>query len=175
MGARPDFIAAIAALVGVTVFDTLPGLFIGIGVSLVLLIYRASRPYVAVLGRSSGPDGAYLDLSRHPDARPADGIVVLRIESSLFFANAEAVRGRILDAGLDEGMPAVILDAETAPFADVTTARMLVAAHDELRTHGVRLVRMSGSRCRVSPTRRRGQSRCRYDLGRRRGRSPKPS
>ena len=138
--ARPDFIAAIAALVGVTVFDTLPGLFIGIGVSLVLLIYRASRPYVAVLGRSSGPDGAYLDLSRHPDARPADGIVILRIESSLFFANAENVRGRILDAALDQGVHAVILDAETAPFVDVTAARMLVAAHDELHTHGVRLV-----------------------------------
>jgi len=46
--ARPDFIAAFAALLGVTIFETLPGLFIGIGVSLVLLIYRASRPYVAV-------------------------------------------------------------------------------------------------------------------------------
>ena len=34
----------------------------------------------------------------------------------------------------------MILDAETAPFVDVTAARMLVAAHDELRTHGVRLV-----------------------------------
>ena len=34
----------------------------------------------------------------------------------------------------------MILDAETAPFVDVTAARMLVAAHDELHTHGVRLV-----------------------------------
>ena len=34
----------------------------------------------------------------------------------------------------------MILDAETAPFVDVTAARMLVAAHDELQTHGVRLV-----------------------------------
>ena len=52
--ARPDFIAAVAALLGVTVFGTLPGLFIGIGVSLLLLVYRASRPYVAVLGRTPG-------------------------------------------------------------------------------------------------------------------------
>jgi len=34
----------------------------------------------------------------------------------------------------------VILDAETAPFIDVTAARMLVATHEELRAHGVRLV-----------------------------------
>jgi sulfate permease, SulP family len=40
---RPDFIAAVAALAGVLIFDTLPGLFIGIAVSL-LLLYRVSRP-----------------------------------------------------------------------------------------------------------------------------------
>ena len=51
--ARPDFIAAIAALLGVTVFDTLPGLFIGITASLLLLVYRASRPYIATLGEDS--------------------------------------------------------------------------------------------------------------------------
>ena len=48
---RPDFVAALAALLGVLIFDTLPGLFIGIAVSLLLLLYRASRPNVAVLGR----------------------------------------------------------------------------------------------------------------------------
>jgi len=58
--ARPDFIAAIAALLGVTVFDTLPGLFIGITVSLLLLIYRASRPYIATLGQTPA-----WQLSRH--------------------------------------------------------------------------------------------------------------
>ncbi|NVP72764.1 hypothetical protein, partial [Vibrio cholerae] len=45
--ARADFIAAMAALVGVLVFDTLPGLFIGIAVSIVLLLYRTSRPHIA--------------------------------------------------------------------------------------------------------------------------------
>jgi MFS superfamily sulfate permease-like transporter len=44
-------LAALAALAGVLVFDTLPGLFIGIAVSLLLLLYRASRPHVAVLGQ----------------------------------------------------------------------------------------------------------------------------
>ena len=55
--ARADFIAALAALLGVLVFDTLPGLFIGIGVSLLLLIYRASRPQVATLVRATPSDG----------------------------------------------------------------------------------------------------------------------
>ena len=54
VAARPDFVAALAAMLGVLIFDTLPGLFIGIGVSLLLLLYRASRPRVAVLGRVRG-------------------------------------------------------------------------------------------------------------------------
>ncbi|HEY6891731.1 MAG TPA: SulP family inorganic anion transporter, partial [Solirubrobacter sp.] len=138
--ARPDFLAAVAALLGVTVFETLPGLFIGVGASLALLVYRASRPYVATLGRTAGPDGAYHDLGRHDDAQPVDGLAILRIESSLFFANADNVRAAILDAGLRDGIRAVILDAESSPFVDVTAAHMLVAAGAELRTHGVRLV-----------------------------------
>ena len=138
--ARPDFIAAIAALLGVTVFGTLPGLFIGIGVSLLLLVYRASRPYVAELGHTPGPEAAYRDIAIHADAQPPDAIVVLRIENGLYFANAETVRARIVDAGRAEGIRGVIIDAETTPFVDVTAARMLVAAHEELRRRGVRLV-----------------------------------
>ena len=78
--ARPDFIAAIAALLGVTVFDTLPGLFIGITASLLLLVYRASRPYIATLGKTKRSRRA---LPRHgstprcatfrPDSRVARG------------------------------------------------------------------------------------------------------
>ena len=138
--ARPDFIAALAALLGVTVFGTLPGLFIGVSVSLLLLVYRASRPYVAVLGRTPGPESAYRDMAIHGDARPPDGLVVLRIESGVYFANAETIRSRIVDSGRAEGVRGVILDAETTPFVDVTAARMLVAAHEELRRLGVPLV-----------------------------------
>jgi len=138
--ARPDFLAALAALLGVTIFGTLPGLFIGIGASLLLLVYRASRPYVAVLGHTPGPDGAYHDVERHEDARSPDGVVILRVESGLYFANAENVRSRILEVGVAPRVRAVILDAETIPFVDVSAARMLVSAHAQLQTRGVRLV-----------------------------------
>ena len=138
--ARPDFLAALAALLGVTIFGTLPGLFIGIGASLLLLVYRASRPYVAVLGHTPGPDGAYHDVERHEDARSPDGVVILRVESGLYFANAENVRSRILEVGVAPRVRAVILDAETIPFVDVSAARMLVSAHAQLQTRGARLV-----------------------------------
>ena len=90
VAARPDFLAALAALLGVLVFDTLPGLFIGIAVLLLLLLYRASRPHVAVLGQVPGADGHYGDILRHPENRQAPGIVVLRLESGLFETLPEA-------------------------------------------------------------------------------------
>ena len=52
--ARADFIAAVAAMLGVMVFGILAGLFTGVLISLLLLLYRASRPPVAELGRVPG-------------------------------------------------------------------------------------------------------------------------
>jgi sulfate permease, SulP family len=127
--ARPDFIAALAALFGVLVFDTLPGLFIGIAVSLLLLLYRASRPNVAVLGRGPGASRHWGDVARHPENEQVPGVVVLRVESGLFFANADHVREVVERHTSEEGVHAVVLDAQTVPFVDVTASRML----DELR------------------------------------------
>jgi sulfate permease, SulP family len=140
VAARPDFLAALAALGGVLVFDTLPGLFIGIAVSLLLLLYRASRPHVAVLGQVPGADGHYGDILRHPENRQAAGIVVLRLESGLFFANADVVRDVIRAHAAEPGIRAIVLDAETIPYVDVTAARMLLQLGGDLEREDVRLV-----------------------------------
>jgi sulfate permease, SulP family len=137
--ARPDFIAAIAALLGVTVFDPLPGPFIGIAVSPLLLIYRASRPYIATLGRTPGPDGHYRDVDRHPDARPPDHIAVLRVESSLYFANADAVAPGSCKPQPTSTPARSCSMPKPVPFIDVTSARMLADETDELHERGVQL------------------------------------
>jgi anti-anti-sigma factor len=139
IAARPDFLAAVAALAGVLVFDTLPGLFIGIAVSL-LLLYRASRPHVAVLGQVPGRPGQYGDLQRHPENEREPGIVLLRVEGGLFFANADTVRDAVRAHAAEPGTRAVVLDAETAPYIDVSAARMLVRLTGDLRRSGVELV-----------------------------------
>ncbi len=134
---RPDFIAAIAAMAGVLIFDTLPGLVIGIAVSMALLLYRASKPNIAVLGRT--PEGGrWVDIARAPDAVSPPGVVVLRPETGLFFANADAVRRAVL-ARIDEHTTAVVLDGESMPFVDVTAAEELVKLAAELEQHGVRV------------------------------------
>ena len=140
VAARPDFIAAVAALVGVLVFDTLPGLFIGIAMSILLLIYRASHPHVAVLGKVPGTAGQYGDLERHPENQQLPGIVILRVESGLFFANADAVRRSVRAHAATKGTRVVVLNAETVPTIDVTAAHMLAELAQSLEREGVRLL-----------------------------------
>ena len=139
VAARPDFIAAIAALLGVTVLDTLPGLFIGIATSLILLLYWSSRPRVAELGRVPGTN-QWADIEAHPENEPEPGIVVVRVDGGLYFANADWVRAHLRRAGSRPGTKAVVLDGATAPFLDVTAAEMLGRAADELGRRGVELL-----------------------------------
>ncbi len=140
--ARVDFIAAIAALFGVLIFDTLPGLFIGIAVSVLLLVFRSSRAEVATLARSrgsAGEPGVWVDAARHPDLPTNPDVLVVRVESALFFANADHVRQSIRDR-LTDSTVGVVLDAETTPAIDVTATEMLTQLAEELRRRGVRLV-----------------------------------
>ena len=140
IAARPDFIAAVAAMLGVLVFDTLPGLFIGISMSLLLLLYRASRPRVARLGEVPGGGGQYADVERHPENTEPAGVRVLRIEGGLFFANADAVRAHVRAQAAETGVHAIVLDAEAMPFIDVTAAQMLGELHDDLARRNVQLL-----------------------------------
>jgi high affinity sulfate transporter 1 len=138
VAARADLIAAVAALAGVLIFDTLPGLFIGIGVSVVLIVYRASRPHVAVLGKSPTTQH-WVDVERHPDAVTSSGVLIVRPESELFYVNADNVRDAI-SSHLTDNTTGVVLDLESVPAIDFTATEMLRALDDEMTNRGVRLV-----------------------------------
>jgi high affinity sulfate transporter 1 len=92
---RLEFWLALATLLGVITIDVLPGLVIGVGAMLLLVIYHASRPQIGSLGRVPGDPGAYGDIDRHPDYDPIPHVVLLRLEAPLFYANATPVRDRI--------------------------------------------------------------------------------
>ncbi|MEU6562908.1 SulP family inorganic anion transporter [Nocardia nova] len=126
--ARADFVAAVAAMFGVLLFDTLPGLLIGIGISMLLLVYRTSRPHVA---RVVHTGTLWVDAARHPDLPSRSDLLVVRVESGLFFANADYIRARIEQLCTDRTR-LVVLDAETSPSIDVTAAAMLADLHRDL-------------------------------------------
>ncbi|MFE4757959.1 STAS domain-containing protein [Streptomyces mirabilis] len=134
---RPDFLAALAAMLEVLVFDTLPGLFIGIGVSLLLLLHRSSRPVVSEVSEVPG-NGDFAALAGHPERRRIAGVPVLRPRAST--ANAARIRSAVREAAAREGMAAVVIDAETVPFVAVSAVSMLDELADELQARRIRLL-----------------------------------
>ena len=101
----------------------LPGLIIGVADSLLLLLYPVSRLHVAVLGEIPSSSGQRADTAHHPEDQTVSRVAVLRVESGVFFANADHVRAAIDDAAIADGTRAVVLDCETMPFLDVTAVR----------------------------------------------------
>jgi sulfatase modifying factor 1 len=88
-----------------------------------------------VLGKVPGSRDQYGDVSRHPENEQLPDVVVIRVESGLFFANADWVRDHILAQVSDE-TKAIVLDAENIPTIDVTALRMLTDLADDLDRRG---------------------------------------
>lgn len=122
-----DAVLAVIALVGVIGTDVLTGLTIAVLLSVSLLLFRASRPYLAVLGRLPSTPPAYVDVTRHETAEAVPGLLLLRIDAPLYFFNATVARAQIL-ASVDQVDPVprtVVIDVGSTTDLDVTTAEML--------------------------------------------------
>ncbi|OJT23924.1 sodium-independent anion transporter [Archangium sp. Cb G35] len=138
---RADFLVAMAALLGVLAFDVLPGLLLAVGLSLFLTLYRASLPRLSELGRAAGTLD-FVDMRHQPSARPLPGLMVLRPNEGIFFANAESLREEILERIQRNPRPvkALLLDLEVTTDLDVPGADMLADLHEDLENQGVTLL-----------------------------------
>jgi SulP family sulfate permease len=105
----------------------LPGLIIGVVVALVLLIYRASRPRVSILGADPATPGAFEDIRRHPEAVPVPWALLARPDAPLFYANAQLVRDGVEHAIATSPEPvhAVVLVLDANDEIDITSAEQL--------------------------------------------------
>ncbi len=139
-GDRPEFVVALASLIGVLGSGLLRGVMIGAVISLVQLLRRASRPHVALLGRIPGVR-RFSDRARHTDNELIPGVMIFRPESGLFYFNMDHVCESILDRVRAEAAPPrlVILDLSAAPFVDMHSAHALGALADELSAAGIRI------------------------------------
>jgi SulP family sulfate permease len=136
----PEFWLGLATLVGVVTLDVLPGLAIGVVAMILLVVYNASRPRLSVVGAIPGSPAAYGDVGRHPEYAQVPGLLVLRLEAPLFYANAAQVRDRIktLVGSADPTPHAVILDAgANGDDLDITAAEDLTALVVDLHRAGV--------------------------------------
>ena len=137
---RPDWVFFVGAMLGILFVGIIAGIVIGVVLSLLLLIARASTPGVRALGKRPGSD-AYLDLTRHEGLETVPGVIVVRIEGPLFFANAnrfrDAVRKLVGEAA--EPVRAVVIDAEAISQTDTDGADVLTELAHELGAKGIEL------------------------------------
>ncbi|RSZ60665.1 STAS domain-containing protein [Massilia atriviolacea] len=92
---RGDALALLATAGGVIALGVDVGVVLGVLLSLGTLIWRASRPHIAVLGRIAGTEH-FRNIERYPAGTVPD-VLMLRIDANLFFGNVEAVNARIED------------------------------------------------------------------------------
>ena len=130
---RTEFWLAMAALLGVLTFGTLAGVFIGVLLSLLWLIWRTSHPNIPVLGWM--PDGkAYHNIENYPEAITHSGVVIIRFDGPLFFATASSLHMRVreLTRDVDPPVQAVILDMESSNIVDLEGSDALQEIAKEL-------------------------------------------
>jgi high affinity sulfate transporter 1 len=138
--ARVDFWIATAAILGVLSAGVLAGVVIGVALSLAWLIYVATSPRMPVLGRQPGTQ-AFRELDENPGDETFPGVAVLRLDSGLFFATAEALDDRIR-AVIRETEPrlhALVIDLAGVDFVDSQGAAKLAELYEVAKTDDVTL------------------------------------
>jgi SulP family sulfate permease len=153
---RDDFWAGAAALLGVLIFGLLAGLAIAVAVSFVLLLARVSRPRWNILGRTehaASDDVAYQAIDTHPDAETFPGLLIIRFDADLFFANASIFTDDVREAvEASEPKPRVVIfDAESVSDIDSTAMMAMRDLKQELANEGTELW-IARMKSRVSET-----------------------
>ena len=112
---------------------------IGLVASLLFVVYKTSRPHIASLGRVPGVPGAYSDLNRHPENVPVPGVLIVRLDAQLYYANALTVRDRVkaMVAEMETPPRAVIFDAAAQDEIDVTSTDIINSLVKELHRKGI--------------------------------------
>jgi high affinity sulfate transporter 1 len=146
---RTDFLIAVVALVGVLLTTVLTGLAIAVLLSVAFLLYRASRPYVAALGRIPGYRNTFGDVQRHPDAETVPELLLVRLDAPLYFFNANVAKAQILDlvVARDPAPHGILIDLAATADLDVTTTDMLFELVADLEERSIEpmLAQVKGS------------------------------
>ncbi len=138
---RSSAVICAGTSIGVVVLGVIPAVGLAVSLSLLDLVRRAARPHTAVLGRAHDVDG-YQDTARHEGLETEPGLIVLRFDAPIFFANAEHLREQVL-ALVDRAPDAprwLLLDAEAITDVDYAGLVMLDELVERLDRRGVRLV-----------------------------------
>ncbi|MFC1833629.1 SulP family inorganic anion transporter [Thermodesulfobacteriota bacterium] len=137
---RIEFWLAMGTLGAVLAHGILAGIVIGALLSLLLVIGRASQPRISLLGKIPGQP-QFADLQENPENIAVPGLVIVRPDEGIFYANAEALRDKIVLVTRESEVPVqtVVVDMELTGDLDLAGAHMLDDLRKDLWDLGARL------------------------------------
>ena len=129
------FTAVCTLLIGIQ-----EGILLGVVASMLNILYKYSRPNVAELGVIPG-SRLYQNMDRHPEAKPIEGILILRVDASFSFINAEFFRDFILEKSRERNKSThyVIIDGSSINTLDTTATDQLTSMITTLRNWDIEL------------------------------------
>ena len=139
---KGDAATLLGAVGGVLLLGIEAGVILGVALSLATIIWRASRPHIAVLGRIAGSEH-FRNIKRHA-AETLPEVLIVRIDSDLFFGNADSVIGHLenlLNERSDQGFSTrhVLLVMSAVNVVDSTALHALFELHRNLAERGIAL------------------------------------
>jgi len=133
---RAEALSLVGTALGVVALGVEAGILTGVALSLGALVWRSSRPHMAVVGRVSGTEH-FRNVLRHK-VETVPGLFAIRVDESLFFANATVVEDRIGDALVaDPSLRHVLLICSAVNQIDATALGVLTELDRRLAACGV--------------------------------------
>lgn len=132
-----EFRWALAAFLGVLAFGTLQGIVVAIALSLIGLSSQAARPRIHVIGRKRGEDLLRPVSPEHPDDETFEGLLIVRPEGRLFFANAQQVGDRVRELVAKDKPGVLMLDFSRVFDIEYSALQMMVDGERRFAEEGV--------------------------------------
>ena len=148
---KDEFLLLIATFVMTLSIGLIEGIILGVLISLLLLVYRISKPHVAILGRIKGTD-YFKNITRFSeDVEVYDNTLILRFDAQLYFGNKDYFKKQLYQEVGKKGtkLKFVILNAEAINYIDSSAAVLLERIILELREKNIQFL-IAGA---IGPTR----------------------
>jgi high affinity sulfate transporter 1 len=137
---RAEFWYSLVAFLGELFLGILPGVALGVVMSVVVIIRRVTRPGTAVIGRMPDEE-TYRNVTFYPEAQTVPGLLIFRFDSALFFSSAEYFGNEVLRyiAEAKDPVQRVLVDGETLNDIDTTGVDQLIKLHGDLERDRIEL------------------------------------
>ncbi len=135
---KDDFFMLLATFVVTLSVGIQQGIAVGVGLSIIMVIYRSAMPHFAVLGRLKGTTG-YRNVGRFPDVEVRDDVLVLRWDAQLYFANSDYFRDTVRELVAEKGekLKLIVINSASINAVDASALGMLSDLVKDLKASGI--------------------------------------